>query len=215
MADVLSWPDDHPRAKVLARTRAAIVASATRLFLKQGFARTGMEGVAADAGIGLMTLYRHFRTKPALFRTVVHSECAMSTLIPDRDAIWRQPPRQALRTFGLAVITTLTEPGQLALRRLVIAEAEQFPELGRAWYEGGPGISVVDVRAYAAERMATGEILNGDADAFAQMYMALLDRLPLRRLIGLTAAEPPEIEAEVDAVVRIILGPATAPPSPA
>ena len=162
-----------------------------------------------------MTLYRHFRTKPALFRTVVHSECAMSTLIPDRDAIWRQPPRQALRTFGLAVITTLTEPGQLALRRLVIAEAEQFPELGRAWYEGGPGISVVDVRAYAAERMATGEILNGDADAFAQMYMALLDRLPLRRLIGLTAAEPPEIEAEVDAVVRIILGPATAPPSPA
>ena len=120
-----------------------------------------------------------------------------------------------MRACGRAVVATLIEPGQLALRRLVIAEAEQFPELGRAWYEGGPGLGVADVSAYAAERMATGELPRGDADAFARMYMALLDRLPLQRLIGLTAAEPPEIEVEVDEVVRTVLGPATpSPPRP-
>ena len=50
MTDVLAWTDDHPKAKVLARTRSAIIASARDLFLRLGFERTTMEGVAAAAG---------------------------------------------------------------------------------------------------------------------------------------------------------------------
>ena len=137
MTDVLTWPDDHPRAKVLTRTRAAIVNAARNLFLDQGFERTSMERVASDAGIGLMTLYRHFRSKSALFRVVMETECSIATLIPDREAIWSRPPEEALQMFGEAIIAVLVTPRQLALRRLVIAEAERFPELGRAWYESG------------------------------------------------------------------------------
>ena len=130
MTDVLAWPDDHPKAKVLARTRAAIVTTARDMFLRLGFERTTMEGVAAAAGIGLMTLYRHFRVKPALFSTVMEAECGMVDLVPDPEALWCRPPEEALRLFGEAVVTVMASPQLTALRRVVIAEAERFPALG-------------------------------------------------------------------------------------
>ena len=131
MTDVLAWADDHPKAKVLGRTRAAIVAAARDLFLQLGFERTTMEGVASEAGIGLMTLYRHFRAKPALFSTVMEAECGMIDLVPDPDALWSRPPEEALQLFGVAIISVMASPRLVALRRVVIAEAQRFPALGR------------------------------------------------------------------------------------
>ena len=165
-----------------------------------------MEGVAAEANIGLMTLYRHFRTKPALFRVVMETECSVPTLIPDRDAIWSMPVEQALRTFGEAVIEALCEDRQLALRRVVIAEAERFPELGRAWYEGGPAKGVADVSRYIAGRISTGEVNPVNPDVFARLYIALLDRLPIARLMAMAPSEPGAAAREAAEVARVLLG---------
>ena len=209
MTDVLTWPDDHRRAKILARTRSAIVVAAGSLFLDQGFERTSMERVASDARIGLMTLYRHFRTKSALFRVVMESECSIAELIPNREAIWSQPPEEALRMFGEAIIAVLVSPRQLALRRLVIAEAERFPELGQAWHESGPARGIAEVAGYVTARARAGDFPSTDPDAFARMYIGLLDRLPLQRLMALTLAEPEEIRAEAVQVAKTMLGSGT------
>ena len=126
-----------------------------------------MEGVAAAAGIGLMTLYRHFRAKPALFSTVMEAECGMVDLVPDPETLWSRPPEEALRMFGVAVVTVLESARLVALRRVVIAEADRFPSLGRAWQETGPGRGLESVRRYVADRMRAGKLRAGDPDAFA------------------------------------------------
>ena len=217
MTDVLAWADDHPKAKVLARTRAAIVAAARDLFLRLGFERTTMEGVAAEAGVGLMTLYRHFRAKPALFSTVMEAECGMVDLVPDPAALWSKAPAEALHLFAVAVVTVMAAPQLIALRRVVIAEAQRFPALGRAWQETAPGRGHEYVRRYVADRMRSGELRPGDPGAFAAAYMALLDRLPVQVLTGFAAPEEEAIAAEAAGVTRMMLAvyaPMGASPAP-
>ena len=60
------WPPDHPRAKVMVRKRAAIVAAAEQVFLRDGYAGSGMESIGREAGVSIITLYRHARTNDDL-----------------------------------------------------------------------------------------------------------------------------------------------------
>lgn len=54
------------REQQAAATRAAIVAAAVELFVRDGWAATGMRNVAAAAGVSVETIYSHFRSKADL-----------------------------------------------------------------------------------------------------------------------------------------------------
>jgi AcrR family transcriptional regulator len=49
--------------------RALVVQAASELFGERGYTQTTMRDVAAEAGIGLSVLYRHFSSKERLFAT--------------------------------------------------------------------------------------------------------------------------------------------------
>lgn len=53
------------------RTEQRIVAAATRLFLRDGYASTSLAAVAAAAGVSERTVYVRFGTKVALFQRVI------------------------------------------------------------------------------------------------------------------------------------------------
>lgn len=53
------------------RTRRAVVAAATELFLARGYARTSLADVAAAAGVARPTVFAAFGSKPALLRQVL------------------------------------------------------------------------------------------------------------------------------------------------
>ena len=44
------WPTDHPKAKLMARKRAAILDAAREAFLRDGYEGTSMEEIAAERG---------------------------------------------------------------------------------------------------------------------------------------------------------------------
>ena len=54
-----------------AATRAAILAAAEELFLRDGYARTSMKAVATQAGVSEKTMYLTFSTKANLLRQVI------------------------------------------------------------------------------------------------------------------------------------------------
>jgi AcrR family transcriptional regulator len=56
----------RPRAHRRGQAREAILAAATGRFLRDGFAATRMDAVAADARTGKGTIYQHFPTKEDL-----------------------------------------------------------------------------------------------------------------------------------------------------
>jgi AcrR family transcriptional regulator len=58
-----------------AARRDQILAAATRAFARSGFAGTGLDDIAAEAGVSRAILYRHFDTKHDLYRNVLDRVC--------------------------------------------------------------------------------------------------------------------------------------------
>lgn len=130
------------------RKRAAILDGAKAVFLSQSFALAKMDDVAAAAGVSKQTVYRHFKSKEALFVGLVMSMCAQvgAPLVAQRDAQSEGPPDTELRALGWLLAQILIAPDNLRLYRAIVAEAERLPELGQVFYENGAKV----VRALAA-----------------------------------------------------------------
>ncbi|NGN95845.1 TetR/AcrR family transcriptional regulator [Nocardioides sp. KC13] len=59
-----------------AERRAQILTAATRAFARHGFADTGLDEIAEEAGVTRVVLYRHFDSKAELYRTILDQACA-------------------------------------------------------------------------------------------------------------------------------------------
>ncbi|WP_412026141.1 TetR/AcrR family transcriptional regulator [Burkholderia cepacia] len=141
-----SVPDLSPLQR---RKRSAILDGAKTVFLSQGFGLATMDDVASAAGVGKQTVYRHFKSKEALFVGLVTSMCAQvgGVLAGALDAQADGLPEAELRELGWALARILIVPDNLRLYRAIVAEAERLPELGQAFYENGTKV----VRAFAAK----------------------------------------------------------------
>lgn len=58
-----------------AERREQILSAATRAFARGGFSATGLDDVAAEAGITRVILYRHFDSKTDMYRAVLDRAC--------------------------------------------------------------------------------------------------------------------------------------------
>jgi AcrR family transcriptional regulator len=59
-----------------AERRDQILAAATEAFARNGFAATGLDDIAAEAGVTRVLLYRHFESKTDLYQAVLDRMCA-------------------------------------------------------------------------------------------------------------------------------------------
>ena len=83
------------------------------------------------------------------------------------------------------------QPRLLQLRRLVIGEAGRFPELGRIFYERGPGRTVAAL-ADAFERLAERGVLELDDPLLAAAHFNwLIMSIPINQAMLLGQDEPP------------------------
>ncbi len=74
MADARSEPARRlPRAQ----RREQILAAATKAFARSGFTATGLDDIAAEAGITRVILYRHFDSKTDLYQAALDRFCAV------------------------------------------------------------------------------------------------------------------------------------------
>jgi TetR/AcrR family transcriptional repressor of mexJK operon len=137
-----------------------------------------MDAIAAEAGVSKQTLYRHFPSKGRLFVEVLTAltagrvEADVSELMPAA-ALSEPAVERVLEMLGLRLVATLLDPTYLALLRVVIAEADDFPELGRHFHE------VVIPRGAAA----LGTLLRSDACA-AVIDGELVTPAALRLFVG-------------------------------
>jgi TetR/AcrR family transcriptional repressor of mexJK operon len=140
------WSDENPKAGLMRRKRAAIVGAARQLFLEGGYAKTPMDAIADQAGVGIKTVYRHFENKEELFSAVMRAACGSQDVEdldaePGRDrpgperAWFSQPPRTALFLAGVEYLEHVLASEQLGLYRVVAQDAQSFPELGRHYQE--------------------------------------------------------------------------------
>lgn len=123
-----------------ARKRKALLLAATEIFLDKGYDGTSMDDVAAKAGASKPTVYKYFSDKERLFAEIVHvttGEIDDLVRLVIETTVGQTNVEAALRVLAHRFITALMQPRILRLRRLVIANADRFPDVGRRWYEQG------------------------------------------------------------------------------
>ena len=64
------------RAQRAEETRTKLIATATELFVSNGWANTGMRDVAREAGVAVETLYKHYSSKRVLLNAVIDNAVA-------------------------------------------------------------------------------------------------------------------------------------------
>ena len=135
------WPADHPKAKLMARKRAQILAAAREAFLRLGYEGSSMEAIAAGADVSIMTLYRHAESKDDLFAAVIASACDPNDPAEQAEftRLIAKPIDEVLVGLGMIAQQRLTDPATVSLMRVVMAETVRFPELGDLAYRGFVG----------------------------------------------------------------------------
>lgn len=133
------------------RKRESILDAAEQVFLRNGYVGASMDDLAALSGVSKQTVYAHFGSKESLFVALVES---MTTAVADSlrpeltDPSSIEELRGILEEQAYRQLAAVMDPRILRLRRLVIAEAMRFPELGRVLWEHGPQGAVVRLGAY-------------------------------------------------------------------
>lgn len=177
-----------------------VLDGARQVFMEGGFERASVDEIARVAGVSKATLYSYFPDKRLLFvevlRSVCHSQARSVLDLIDMNA----PPREVLGFAGRSFLRFITtEPGQ-QIFRICVAEAAEFPELGRAFFESGPEVMRAEMAEYFAAAEARGELKIDDyalaADQFGEMCKA---DVWMRLLFGVKDSVT---EAEIDRVVN-------------
>jgi AcrR family transcriptional regulator len=194
-----------------ARKRRAILEAATAVFLRNGYLGTSMDEIAALAAVSKQTVYKQFADKERLFSEIVTATCD-EIADPNVDEVLKLKDtgdvERDLRDFARRQLRAVMQPRLLQLRRLVIGEGGRFPQLGRLFYERGPG-RTIDALATMFERLAARDVLELDDPRLAAAHFNwLVMSIPLNQAMLLgedKPATPAELKRYADAGVRAFL----------
>lgn len=157
-------------------TATRILDAALALYLEFGLRRTTMDDVARQAGIGRVTVYRHYVDKHALFQAVVLRECYRAIRdIEVRLSGMADMEDRVVEGFVQVVSGARQHP---LMRRLLDTEPEWLlPHLtvkGQALLEFGRGHIARYLRYASAGRLEADRV-----EVLAEVFMRLLNSLML------------------------------------
>ncbi|MGW0523808.1 TetR/AcrR family transcriptional regulator [Crossiella sp. NPDC003009] len=172
------------REEQSAAKRAEIVAAARKVFTAHGYLGSSMDAVAAAAGASKRTVYQYFADKEELFAAVV-----LETV--DRGYEFFRPHilalaetddlENALRRHARVTVAGIINPEVLQMRRLVMAEADRFPEVGRQYYERS-WVRTTGLLAETLTRLTERGLLQvDDPERAAYLFTWLVVSIPLQR----------------------------------
>lgn len=195
-----------PRAQA---KRRQITDAARALFLSQGFARTSMDAVTAEAGVSKQTLYAYFASKDELLIAIVAE--ALQTLGSQQGVPpvrTRQELRATLIGFGERLLDTMLREESIAILRLLLGEAAHVPELRSTFLEALPYQLIGRATAILHGAAANGVIVLDHPDISARMLLGpLMSYVVFGGLMSNDAPQRPGIETIewlVDAYLRTL-----------
>jgi TetR/AcrR family transcriptional regulator of autoinduction and epiphytic fitness len=192
---------------------AAILDAAKFLFLEAGYTGVNLEQVAQLAGVSRQTVYNQFGSKEAVFRAVV--ERHWDTIKSEVAAFFAEPiafdadPGDVLRRFAGAILRFASETDQVAVTRLVVAEARRLPWIAEEFYRLGKEPLLKAFASGLARMTERGLLRCADPQLAAHQFMGLVQEFivwPQVMAIGPAAVQMPGSEVVIEEAVLMFLG---------
>ena len=163
----------------------AVLDGATRVFLERGYATASMNDVAAAAAVSKRTLYQYFTSKEALFAAVVQGRTRAIIDHLEAGVGTRTDEAPSLFLLGMTIVNHMLLPDTARFLRMVTAEADRWPELGRVLDHTAFAQVLAEVeRALVRAVEAQGGHLEDSAFA-AELFVSMMWGLQLlRSLVG-------------------------------
>jgi TetR/AcrR family transcriptional repressor of mexJK operon len=211
----LGLASEEKGSRALAK-REQILSGARRAFLRDGFAATSTDAIAAQAKVSKRTLYVYYPSKEDLFVDVLRKVTIENPQTRALESMEGMSPenREELRAdlLGLAhkIVSTMMQPDYLALLRTTIADIHRFPQLAGLFRATVPERAMSSFAVFIERTRERGVIAEDvDGEAAARMFVGPL--LTYAVLDGLfVAGGPPRkpasgrIEEIVDMYVKAI-----------
>lgn len=205
---ILDDPPSRPATRGEQRRRAFLDAAA-EVFLEQGYEAASVNEVVRRAGGSLATLYAQFGNKDGLFWAMVEEATQNFSNALRHESKTDRPLEEGLQVIGEQYLARMLLPRSLALFRIMIGEAQKFPEMAARFFMLGPDQVRSSVAQYLAARAEIEGLalnkLDPDLDGafFCEMIRA---RHHYRSLCDSSyKLSEADIRAHVQAVVRRFL----------
>jgi AcrR family transcriptional regulator len=190
----------RPKRSEVAAREAALIEAAAKAFLDLGYEATSVGEIARRAHASKQTLYRRFPSKAALFSAVMRHQSEAGFSVLSEIVQSTAPAADVLLIYARILILPLVDEDKLRFLRATIASAVSFPEVAEAFWEVGPTRVHAILSQFLHGRMASGELLQGDPDAAAQLFVAICTgRFWSQGLFGI---RPRASRAEVEQYAR-------------
>lgn len=198
----------YRRPRLEAERLEELLRVAGEVFIEQGFDNASITEIAKRANASKGTFYSRFPTKEQLFLAVI--EHRMRKIFEEVHLALplNAPIQQTLSQFGANVLATSHSANQSALIRVIGMQADRFPELGRRFYELGPGRGQRTLAAYLAEHARKGNLRAVAPEVMADHFLSLLiGGTLLWFVLGLSSTMPTAMEQRqrVAAAVDVFL----------
>jgi len=201
--------------KIAVETRSArkdreIIEAATAAFIAKGYDGTSMEEIATRAGASKQTVYKHFKDKETLFSEVVESTASQTNDVVESVTMLLSEAKfleGGLQQLARRLTTTLMNDELLRLRRLIIANADRMPQLGRSWYDKGFERMLVSVGGCFQKLTSRGLLQTPDPRLAASHFFGMLLWIPMNEAMftGSNPRSKADLERHADASVEAFL----------
>ncbi|WP_224824091.1 TetR/AcrR family transcriptional regulator [Cognatishimia sp. MH4019] len=176
-----------------------VLEGARKVFMADGYEGASVDDIAKSAEVSKATLYSYFPDKRLLFMEVARIECCRQTEHALEIIDMAQPVRDVLCNMCQHMMKFFLSPFGQRVFRICVAESDRFPELGREFYESGPGHVAASIMSYFDSAIERGELKIEDRRLAAHQLIELCKADLFPRLIF--GIDTEFSDAEIDHVV--------------
>lgn len=180
-----SKPNGPGRPKDMEK-RAAILEAAKALFIRNAFAGTSMDAVAAEAGVSKLTVYSHFGDKDNLFREVIRSR--VQDLMPEDTYQYdaHVDIRETLERIALHHVRLDCDVQNVGTFRAILSDCRQGnPRYGKLLWEEGPGRTHELMKRLLQQAVDDNRLDIANVSRAASQFISLIKgEMLMRRMFG-------------------------------